>query len=101
MDTKKKMQIAMKAREKIVGGGVGSAPGIVSVGGHVGPLGGTVGLDHGKPFGSANVNGKSLGSFGPQGNDKKPVPSSKLPNMGGSSFDSMTKRQLQKRKTIA
>ena len=43
--------------------------GIISAGGRVGNVGGTIGLDRGKPFGSVNVGGKVVGSFGPQGDD--------------------------------
>lgn len=42
-----------------------------SVGGRIGNkknfIGGTVGIDKGKLFANANVNGKSVGRFGPQG----------------------------------
>lgn len=44
-------------------------PGLVSVGGQLGPVGGTLGMDHGQPFGSANINGNLLAAFGPQGPD--------------------------------
>jgi hypothetical protein len=55
-----------------VGGGVYNSNGIKSVGGRIGTnsnyVGGTLGLQGRQPFGSANVNGKIMGSFGPQGN---------------------------------
>lgn len=41
--------------------------GIQSIGGTAGGFGGTIGLDHGVPFGSVNRNGKIFGQFGPQG----------------------------------
>lgn len=44
---------------------------VVSVGGKIGPVGGSIGLDKGKLFGSANVNGKVVGKFGPD--EKKEV----------------------------
>jgi hypothetical protein len=40
-----------------------------SMGGHIGPIGGTLGIDRktNKTFGSINYKGKILGQFGPQG----------------------------------
>lgn len=52
-------------------GGTYNQGGIKSIGGKIGTssryLGGTLGVDNGKPFGNANISGKSIGSFGPQG----------------------------------
>ncbi len=47
--------------------GLGKGPGVVSVGGKIGPVGAAIGLDKGKVFGSANVRGKIIGSFGSKG----------------------------------
>lgn len=55
---------------KAVGGGVYNKDGVTSVGGHIGPVGAAIGIDKGKPFGSANINGKKIGSFGPQDKDE-------------------------------
>lgn len=44
--------------------GIGTGPGVVSVGGRVGNIGGAIGMQNGKPFGSANVGGKIVGKFG-------------------------------------
>ena len=53
------------------GGGSYNRDGVRSIGGRVGIgknyVGGAIGMDKSKPFGSVNVNGKVLGSFGPQG----------------------------------
>ncbi len=54
-----------------IGGGVYNKGGIKSIGGRIGTnknyVGGTLGIDRGKPFGSYNISGKVGGSFGPQG----------------------------------
>lgn len=42
---------------------------IKSFGGKIGNVGGTVGLDKGKPFGSMNYKGKIFAQFGPQGDE--------------------------------
>lgn len=52
-------------------GPVYTEPGLASLGGFANlpggnEVGGTLGVDNGQPFGSANVNGNNLGSFGPQ-----------------------------------
>ncbi len=53
------------------GGGSYNRGGVRSIGGRVGIgknyVGGSIGMDKSKPFGSANINGKVIGSFGPQG----------------------------------
>lgn len=53
------------------GAGAYNQGGTMSVGAHTPPingmsLGGSVGMQQGMPFGSANVNGNQIGSFGPQ-----------------------------------
>ncbi len=60
------MQMAQRFL-KGTGGGIYNKGGVKSIGGRIGGVGGSLGVDHGKPFGSANINGKSIGSFGPQG----------------------------------
>lgn len=55
-----------------ISGGVYREPGLTSIGGSIGRpgsniIGGTIGIDRGKPFGSVNVKGKVIGSFGSQG----------------------------------
>lgn len=53
------------------GWGTYSDKDVKSIGGRIGNkknfIGGTVGIDKGKPFANANVNGKQVGRFGPQG----------------------------------
>ncbi len=53
---------------KFVSGGVYKDKDVVSVGGRVGNVGGTIGYDKKKrqAFGSYNVKGKVKGQFGPQ-----------------------------------
>jgi hypothetical protein len=50
--------------------GIGRAPGVVSLGASIGPpgkrVGGSVGMNNGQLFGTANVNGKIIGRFGPK-----------------------------------
>ena len=55
--------------QKLVSLGVYNDKDITSFGGHIGKFGGTVGYDRKlkKPFGSANVKGKIISKFGPQG----------------------------------
>ncbi len=56
-----------QSAQRFLGGGMYNKGGVKSVGGHIGPFGGALGLDRGKPFGSANINGRMIGHFGPQG----------------------------------
>jgi flavorubredoxin len=67
MQQVKKLMAAAKA--PAVGGGTYNDGTIMSAGGHIGSLGGSVGYDRSKRrvFGSVNVNGKIKGKFGPQG----------------------------------
>lgn len=66
-------------------------PGAVSFGGSVWPsglpqVGGTIGVDHGSPFGSMNVNGNILGQFGPGSalpQRPAPIQSRPVPSMPG------------------
>ncbi len=51
---------------RFISAGIGRAPGVVSAGGRVGPIGASIGISKGKPFGSANIKGKIIGKFGPQ-----------------------------------
>lgn len=39
-------------------GPIYTQPGLVSIGGRIGPFGGTIGMDQGQPFGSANIQGR-------------------------------------------
>lgn len=71
-----RIKLAKAASAKLKGNsaGVYNQNGVTSIGGKLGPVGAALGMDHGVPFGSANVNGKVVGSFGPQGNDSPPKP---------------------------
>lgn len=54
-----------KNLRKTINAGSYREPGLVSVGGHIGPVGAVLGASKGKPFGSINVKGKKVAGFGP------------------------------------
>lgn len=65
------MKGLLGSAQRFLKGGTYNQGGVKSIGGRIGTnksyVGGSVGLDKGRPFGSYNVNGQVKGSFGPQG----------------------------------
>lgn len=49
-----------------IGGGAYNQGGVQSIGGHIGPFGGSIGIDHGQLFGSSNYKGRVINQFGPR-----------------------------------
>lgn len=60
--------------------------GITSMSGRIGQFGGTVGFDRGMPFGSANVGGRVIGEFGPQGEPARIPTGARIPQRNMQSF---------------